>query len=940
MKNRVVFPIMFLFVGLVAAVLFVSSGVSPSVAQEQSPPLSDNVYPDAPGEGAADPVRNEEGLWVMPAGAQPSPQAPAETGGPDDYGYTWDDSVPLIWIDATTGTDTGMSGYSNQAVGPIALPFSFPYYENSYSSLYIAGSGYIGFTANSNWPTQLPIPSAQEPNNIIAPHAGPLQLATSGPIGRVYYKSGGTAPNRYFVIEWNRVSYLGGEFTFEVILYENGGVQFQYLGMEYGGYSPCVSSGIEDMFGLDGLSYLDFCSGHAPSQKAVRFFRPPPSARVSLYPGYRGQFTHASELAELEVLVRNTGNLGTDTYDLTTASTWATSFFAADGITPLTDTDSDGVVDTGAIAQGNALNITVKVQTPAGATVGNANTAVITARSSINTARSKTITFETAVPAPFVQVFLDQADMQMEFVQPAAQASKKITDDYHIGGGLAVAETPAGGFVYAWSRYRYSIPLNNSVSEIEYALVNGFGETVRGPLRLTNHSNATVLTYDQEPAVAVAPNGRTGLLWRRYLRNSAGQYNFNIYFAILDSAGNTVYGPANVTNNMVWDYGDLLFNQARIAATADNRFVLAWYRGYQDGASYLDDIFYTVRDGNGGAVTANVNLTNDTGDDVRFTDPVLASVANNRAFLSWFRGASGNEDVHFAVIASSGAIVKPATDLSIDETVIDWHNYDAVELANGKIIAVWEAWGCFSGEWTSRIRYVLLDSNYNRIGTPACLGQALSATNGDTDASVTASPSGSAIITYTDRDSFLRRYLYYALVGNGGGVVTEPMGFLESQVIGGSIWTSSQGYGNTTYSWTPPADVDGVASFEATWYGGLPGGGAAVSVNYANHGAKTATNVVLTANLDSELTYLGDTSGVTPVISGNTVTWNLPNMAFLDNQRFVLYLGIPAGAAIGTSYSLTIAFSSDGPEANPSNNTSSTEVVASHQLFLPGVFRD
>ena len=58
--------------------------------------------------------------------------APQTTGGPDDYGYTWDDSVPLSWINATGGTDTGMSGFSyNQKTGPIALPFAFKYYSKS-----------------------------------------------------------------------------------------------------------------------------------------------------------------------------------------------------------------------------------------------------------------------------------------------------------------------------------------------------------------------------------------------------------------------------------------------------------------------------------------------------------------------------------------------------------------------------------------------------------------------------------------------------------------------------------------------------------------------------------------------------------------------------------------------------------------------------------------
>ena len=72
--------------------------------------------------------------------------APQATGGPDDYGYTWDDSVALSWIDATSGTDTGMSGYGGQAVG-VSLPFPFKYYENTFNSVYIVGAGYLSFSS-------------------------------------------------------------------------------------------------------------------------------------------------------------------------------------------------------------------------------------------------------------------------------------------------------------------------------------------------------------------------------------------------------------------------------------------------------------------------------------------------------------------------------------------------------------------------------------------------------------------------------------------------------------------------------------------------------------------------------------------------------------------------------------------------------------------------
>ena len=79
---------------------------------------------------------------------------------------------------------------------------------------------------------------------------------------------------------------------------------------------------------------------------------------------------------------------------------------------------------------------------------------------------------------------------------------------------MAVAEMP-DSFAYFWTHYQWT----GSVSTygIEYTLLDRYGETTRAVTKLTNHSEATMFTYDYDPAVAVAPNGRIGVVWYRYL---------------------------------------------------------------------------------------------------------------------------------------------------------------------------------------------------------------------------------------------------------------------------------------------------------------------------------------------------------------------------------------------------------------------------------------
>jgi hypothetical protein len=210
---------------------------------------------------------------------------------------------------------------------------------------------------------------------------------------------------------------------------------------------------------------------------------------------------------------------------------------------------------------------------------------------------------------------------------------------------------------------------------------------------------------------------------------------------------------------------------------------------------------------------------------------------------------------------------------------------------------------------------------------------------GDANVSVAADGDGHAILTWMDSGSSSRPHLYYALIDGTGAVVTDPMIFHTGQAPSPYIETSDEGYGNTSYSWTPPSDVDGVAAFTASLFGGPPGGSAGVGLRYANHGTTTATGVVLTATLHSSLTYLSDTSGVVPTVSANDLVWNLPDLSFLDSQGFALYVQVPSDAAYGTRYPVTLTLASDGPEANASDNTDSAEVMAARQIFLPLVFR-
>ena len=484
----------------------------------------------------------------------PIAASPQATGGPDNFGYTWDDTVSFNWMDATNGSYIQFN--EDDAISPlIDIGFDFKFYENSYSQLYFTTNGLISFDPSTWQYSNRYIPLPTTPNNFIAPFWDDLCVSYGDyNNGAVYYKQGGTAPNRYFIVEWHEISrlYYTDKLTFEVILHENGDIVMQYLSLA--GTLTSTTVGIEDGDGADGLQYLYNSSGLS-NNLALRFYRPAPAARVKIWPGYYGQFTNSAGPAVYQVPVSNTGDLGADTYDVTITSPWPVVLYQEDGVTPLSDTDASGTVDTGLIPEGEDVIVIATVTNPGAVSVGDSNKTTLTIKSALDPGQVGYATLQSAVPAPFVQSFIDRDDnaVKLNMVQPAGQLVKKNTASGEWGLNLAVTETQLG-FFQAWRDYHWNGSYDTY--QIEYAIVDRFGEIIRPESVLTDLSGVMMMTYDYTPAAAAAPDGRIGVVWERYLYNHADSGdNSNIFFAVLDAYGNIVVPPINLTNNPIWGYG-------------------------------------------------------------------------------------------------------------------------------------------------------------------------------------------------------------------------------------------------------------------------------------------------------------------------------------------------------------------------------------------------
>jgi hypothetical protein len=181
-------------------------------------------------------------------------------GGPDQFGYQWvdsDDSTgPKYTWDDISATGTPLSnwtatgsfaatdeGYS----GPVPIGFTFPFYGQTKTQVYVAADGVLLFSApTKSLFTNPAIPDTTSPNEFIAPFWDDLDGSAQG---TVYYKTDG---NRFIVqyTNWQRYSKTGS-LTFQVILFASGKIMFCYNNMNATLNSATV--GIENAGGTVGL---------------------------------------------------------------------------------------------------------------------------------------------------------------------------------------------------------------------------------------------------------------------------------------------------------------------------------------------------------------------------------------------------------------------------------------------------------------------------------------------------------------------------------------------------------------------------------------------------------------------------------------------------------------------------------------------------------------
>ena len=402
----------------------------------------------------------------------------------------------------------------------------------------------------------------------------------------------------------------------------------------------------------------------------------------------------------------------------------------------------------------------------------------------------KTARYQTAIPAAFAQTYVSQASWMdpsramLGFYRPNQQTTRQNPDQ--SGFSSVVTTAPDGSIVQVWRQSRTNGNGQN-VWELYYAVLDRRGNVVRPAARLTDLSAATTTAYELNPGVAVAPDGRIGVTWRRRLWDSSnGTENNNIYFLMLDNNGATVTPPTNLTNNNAWGTSGApnvpVFDLPTIAATLDGRFGLAWARRLTDGGSSSTTTWYTVRGADGGQVKAPAQFSAST----RGASPNLTPLADGTLFL--VTAQLMDNQLSYGRINTDGNIVAGPLTLSAPNP----RSPDAVQAANGNIVLAWTN----ANSSPTNIVFAVLNNSLGIVKGPTPIPN--SSPRSDDSVSITRSKEWAVLTWLSSFGAFSGQpgFLYYALLDGSGNVVTPPMTFF-SDCAGCSLSVPSNGQGNT-----------------------------------------------------------------------------------------------------------------------------------------------
>ncbi len=563
----------------------------------------------------------------------------APTGGPDPFGYTYKDnlapasSVSYDWVFNTIAATKLNFGAlpADDAVSPLTpIGFSFRFYRNSYTDMYINTNGLVMFGAgNSANATNTPkaIPTPGSPDNYLSCFASDLYLLDTSQ--GVWVETFGSAPNRYTAITF-RAAYFSFENVapaqFQVVLFESSNkvkCQYQATADTLPGSGGWSQIGMENDDGTAGLSYYFNAAMPAtaigPLNEGLAIEFTPGAAALPVYNTSKilaSANVHPGDTAKYTLVVRNTGTgAGSSTTvvdPIPVGASYVGGSAAVLGGGSLI-ASSATVNWSGSIAAGSGVTITYQVVVPTvlGSVLTNTatiNDGLASAPFIMNNSQIRVLPPPTGGPDYFGYTYKDSYDPSVSFTWvPTSATSTKVNF-----GAVPADDVMAGpfpiGFSFSFYQNAFSDFYVSSNGLVSFGA--GYSENINRPI----------------PRAGDSPKNFAACHWG------------DLY--IKDAAQGVWYetgGPAG-SKYLAVTFKTIFFESNSNPAIMPTTFQMILYEGSnQIKCQYLDAGGSVLGSGGGGATIGLENADETSGLQYFFQDAgkpdILGPIENNLAVL-------------------------------------------------------------------------------------------------------------------------------------------------------------------------------------------------------------------------------------------------------------------------------------------------------------------
>ena len=228
---------------------------------------------EVPREPAANPYA---GFDFVKGGAEPDGEILLRETR-DEYGYEWlDQGMPggpeYNWIDIVSPEN--LLEYEGDPddynTGPMDLGFSFPFYDDYYSTVNISSNGTLSFESQESPWANLPLPNVDAPPALIAAWWDDLNHGNT-PEGELYFYSNDEDSVVITYLDFPKiVNYY--RYTFQVILTSNGHILIQY--QDVSGPVTSATVGIQNSQRSSGVQVVYNSANNIDDGTAILIRRP------------------------------------------------------------------------------------------------------------------------------------------------------------------------------------------------------------------------------------------------------------------------------------------------------------------------------------------------------------------------------------------------------------------------------------------------------------------------------------------------------------------------------------------------------------------------------------------------------------------------------------------------------------------------------------------